>query len=467
MLDRIVISAAEMTGMPYMVLAIRYENYYEVISTYGIPLTHYSDRVPADTLHPKLLAKELEVADLQQQAQFTVLSIVPVAKTWRYGGNVPVHVEGMLTDGGVLALSCADTQCRETGGPTLAVLRKHAEFISDLIWLSGQVRRPGLVANPMSVIVSVLQAAVARFKLPVCILDHNQSIVGLSDSFSAEVQTLGSWQLQIGGRINGAWLTPLLEAAIDEALKSGTPQQWLPVAETESRRYLLDLFPFSFPELGTFTIFALHDGSHASLAGTQVASNTVNEHASQRAALSADSARPVSRFLDETLIRAQRLNRRNQTSYLGVRRWRSAIKQHQIAALRALKSDPPTAFVDAVVAELADAVRTVYGTPEICVVVPVPCGHSGPSCLSSRLAQGLADVLGVTMVDAFNPIDVAKGSSHPRTNGARPLMRLAIPVNKSVILVDDVASSGSHIDEAATLLRRTAPAVWSVAWIAP
>jgi hypothetical protein len=467
MLDRIVRSAAEMAGVPYMVLGIRYGDYYEFISTHGIPLTHYSDRVPARVLHPKLFAREVEVSDLQKQAQFTALSIAPVAKTWRYGGNAPVRTARVLTDDGVLALSCADTRRHETGGAILGVLRQHAEFISDLIWLSSQVQRPGLVANPMAVIISVLQAAVARFQLPVCIIDQNQCIVGLSDTFAAAVRTLGDSRLRIGERINGAWLTPFIENAIEEALTSETPKQWLPVAETGSRRHLLDLFPFSFPELGKFAIFSLHDGRYGLLSRAQQVSATVNDVATDSAGLASDGAGPVSRFLDETLIRAQRLNRRNQTSYLGVRRWRSAIKQHQIAALRALKSDPPAAFVDAVVAELADAVRTVYGAPGNCIVVPVPCGHSGPGCLSSRLAQGLADALGTTMVDAFDPIALVKGSSHPRRNAARPSMRLAKPVDKPVILVDDVASSGSHIDEAATLLRGNAPSVWPVAWIAP
>ncbi len=468
MLDRVVRSAAETAGMPYMILAIRYGDYQELISTHGIPLTHYSDKVPAGKLHPKLFAREVEVADLQEQTQFTVLSIAPVAKTWRYGGNVPVRTASVLTDDGVLALSCADRQRRETGGATLGILRQYAEFISDMIWLSSQVRRPGVTADLKSVIASVLQAGVARFQGPVCVIDQNHCLVGMSDSFAAEMRTLGTSRLRIGESIKESWLTPVLESAIDEALKTQTSKKWLPVAETESGRHMLDLFPFSFPELGNFMFVSMHDGRYGKKSLAQAANNVVNETAAQHnAALSGDGMGPVSRFLDETLIRAQRLNRRNQTSYVGVRRWRSAIKQHQIAALRALKSDPPTAFVNAVVAELADAVRTVYGAPEGVVVVPVPCGHSGPGCLSGRLAQGLADILGVTMVEAFDPIDVARGSSHPRRNAARPSMRLAHPVDKTVILVDDVASSGSHIDEAATLLRRTALAVWPVAWIAP
>lgn len=464
MLDRVVRSAAEMVGVPFMVLGLRYGDYYEFISTHGIPLTHYSDRVPARLLAPKLFAREVEVADLQKQAQFTALSISPIAKTWRYGGNCPVRVTRPLGDDGVLALSCADTERRETGGQILVALRQHAEFISDLIWLSDQVQRPGIVSDPAAAVIAVLQAAVARFRLPLCIIDGNRCVLGQSETFAAAVRALGGARPNIGEPIAGAWLTPPLEKAVDEALATLEPKQWLPVTLKDGERQLLDLFPFSFPDLGKFAIFSLHDGRYPE----------PYDGAVPRAAMPAaqgempgDGAGPVSRFLDETLIPAQRLLRRNETSYLVARRWRSPIRKYQIAALRALKSDLPAAFVAAIATELASAARAVYGSPDACVVVPVPCGSSGPDCLSSKLAYELAAELGVTVINAFEPVVVAKGTSHPRKNSARPSMRLAQTVDRPVILVDDVATSGSHIDEAATLLRQSAPSVWPVVWIAP
>ncbi len=58
------------------------------------------------------------------------------------------------------------------------------------------------------------------------------------------------------------------------------------------------------------------------------------------------------------------------------------------------------------------------------------------------------------------------GSSHPKTNAKRAPMRLAAPVEGPVLLVDDVATSGRHIEEASLLLRaQTAGAVLAVAWI--
>jgi hypothetical protein len=466
MIDRAVRSAAELAGVPFMVLGIRHGQYYEFISTHGIPLSHYIDRVPARLLSAKLFAREVEVADLQKQTQFTALSITPVAKTWRYGGNCPVRIDRALADDGVLALSCADTGRRETGGHILTVLRSHAEFIANLISLSQQIQRPGLVADPATVVASVLQAAVARYRTPICIIDHDRRVVGLSDTFSSTARNLGGARIKIGERLSGTWLSAGVEGAVQNAIDSQEPRQWVPVSTSAANPYFADLFPFSFPDLGKFTILSLHDGRNGRPAKDNVAIARVQDVASDGAART-ENPGPLSRFLDETLVRAQKLHRRNDTSYLGVRRWRGTIKAHQIAALQALKSDLPAAFVDAIAAELADAVRAVYGSTDACVVVPVPCGHSGPGCLSHRIAHALGNQLGLDVIDAFAPIAKRKGKSHPRRNAARAAMMLEQKIKHPVILVDDVATSGSHIDEAATLLRQSATSVWPVAWIAP
>lgn len=446
--------------MPYVVLGIRYDDYYEFISTYGMPLSHYSDRVPARLLEPKLFAREVEVADLQKQAHFTALSIAPVAKTWRYGGNCPVRLARNLSDDGVLALSCADRRYRDTGGRTIAILRQHADFISDLLWLGSQVPRANIATNPLIVVKAVLQAAVARFSLPVCIVDGNRAILGQSDAFVAAVRQLGGRTPQIGAPLEGAWLDAELRSVIDGALAEGQTKQWLRLTVSEPRQFV-DVFPFSLPGLGSFAVVSLHDGSYQpALRGTGGDLDPVGPHGG------GERSGPLAQFLDETLVHSQRLYRRNDTSYLGIRRWRTAIKAHQIAALRALKGDLSDAFVTSVARQLAAAVRAVYGSPEACVVIPVPCGHSGDGCLSKRLGDALAAELGIAVLDAFDPIDVAKGTSHPRTNGKRAPMVLRQRIEGPVILVDDVATSGSHIDEAAAALRRHAPSVWPVAWIA-
>jgi predicted amidophosphoribosyltransferase len=150
---------------------------------------------------------------------------------------------------------------------------------------------------------------------------------------------------------------------------------------------------------------------------------------------------------------------------LGVRRWRSSIRQYQVAALRALKDSLPQAFVQTIANEMVVAIQQVYGSTEKCVVVPVPCGHSGENCLSHRLAHAVANLLHLPVVEAFETMTDKKGSSHPRKNSRRAAMKMRQKIEQPVILIDDVSTSGSHINEAATLLRKSAPTVWPVVWI--
>jgi hypothetical protein len=465
-LDRIVRSAADATGIPFMVLGIRYGQTYEFIATHGFPLTHYTDRVPTTLLAPSLFAREVEVDDLRKQTGWAALSIVPIAKSWRYGASVPVRLQQCLDDDGVLALSCADTKLRETRGSVLTILRGYADMISDLIWVSSQIERAAVTIDASGVIKAVLLAGLSRINIPVCIIDDDFRLVAFSESFARTVAKLGSDPLQTGQTLIGPWLTPALRQSVQESIATDIPKQWLPVTQLEWDRQLLDVFPFTFTELGKFAVLAFHDGAKAIAAAEQQAVFMVRDGPPVATPAGTDAVGPVSQFLLETLISAQRLYRRNDTTYIGVRKWRTAIKPHQIAALRALKTEPSDAFVSTVAAEMASAIRSVYGTVESCVVVPVPCGSSGPDCLACRLAAAVAAHLGIAMVEAFAPIATSRGNSHPRRNIRRPAMKLQRPVNQPVILIDDVATSGSHIDEGATLLRASAPQVWPVAWIA-
>jgi len=173
----------------------------------------------------------------------------------------------------------------------------------------------------------------------------------------------------------------------------------------------------------------------------------------------------VTEFLLSTLVPQRRMLRRGEIPYHALAKWRASLKAWQIAALRALKRDPPQALVDRIADDLADAARAFWGTGTYRAVVPVPCGNSGPGCLAERLAEATALRLTVPMIAAFEPIAV-KGSSHPRRNARRPAMVLAEAPKVPVLLIDDVATSGRHIEEAALILRRTAPAVLPLVWIA-
>jgi hypothetical protein len=141
------------------------------------------------------------------------------------------------------------------------------------------------------------------------------------------------------------------------------------------------------------------------------------------------------------------------------------VKDVQLEALKALKRDPGDAFLDAVAEDMAQAAGALFGSGTFQAVAAVPCGSSGPNCLAARLARLIAVRLGVDVIEPFEPLP-QQGSSHPKNNLKRPAMKLRSKPTVPILLIDDVATSGAHIAEAAQLLRRSAPAVLPLVWIA-
>lgn len=170
-------------------------------------------------------------------------------------------------------------------------------------------------------------------------------------------------------------------------------------------------------------------------------------------------------FLDATLVRNVRFLQRDGMGFHALRRWRAAIKQWQLLAIKQLKQVRDPDFADMIATEMADAAEKLHGSGSATCVAAVPCGHSGSHCLSDMIGRRVAARLAVPFVEAFAPIDV-RGTSHPRRNAARPAMRVANRIDKPVLLVDDIATTGSHIAEARRRLGETSPAVFSLAWLA-
>lgn len=167
----------------------------------------------------------------------------------------------------------------------------------------------------------------------------------------------------------------------------------------------------------------------------------------------------------ETLVQRASLMQRNGAHFVTIRRWRSSMKQFQIDALRRIKQDPPPRFVNAVADDILAHVDSMIGGQIYHHVVPIPCSRSHPdACLPSLLAEKLAARLGLTPLRAL-ALDPANGGSHPKANVARPKIRLVLEVTQPIILVDDVVSSGAHMEEGMKLLRPGAKAVFGVAWI--
>lgn len=178
------------------------------------------------------------------------------------------------------------------------------------------------------------------------------------------------------------------------------------------------------------------------------------------------TADTAGKFLLATLPVRTSIRSRKDVSYVTLRTWSKSIKAHQLAALKIAKADPDTQFVEDVAREMATYVRRLFGISQVGCVVPVPCGHSKTNeCFSVRIAQSLAKKLDVSFVDALQHT-AREGSSHPNKNAKLKLPKLLEGVaNEAVLLVDDVATSGRHIELAVQSLRQMANNVTAIAWI--
>ncbi len=178
---------------------------------------------------------------------------------------------------------------------------------------------------------------------------------------------------------------------------------------------------------------------------------------------------PTSRFLFETLPKKQILHERNGSCYVSLRKWQRDIKEHQLSALFATKITPPQEFINEVADEMADCVKKLYGVSTINIVVPVPGGSSQQTrSLSEKIAERLAEQLRVECRHVLqNNGAVTKGRSHPIKSASMKAYSVKEKVNGCVLLVDDVASSGKHLELAQSAIRESGATCFAMSWIGP
>lgn len=462
MIDRLVRAAANASCVDYMVLGIRYGDFYEFISTHGVSLTGYRDRVSGSALDARLFAREIEVEDLQVERSFTVLSIVEPARHWRYGVNVPVRLIHPLADGGVLALSGAHDGKRPLAGNALEEMRRIADIIGDSIWLMQQVQAASEQRDTAKLIGDILANGVSNSPSVAAITNSELDVIGFSSGFAEHQLHKLSIPALKGSNLAGLWLDPhALQLAADslQSIKPIIGGQTLPEGLAEPVSF--EFYPIMFdavPRRFAFFTFSKSELAHFGDPNSAPVRT-------KRALLDGDGTLATSQFLLETLVKKRRLLKRKAQSYVGLRTWSKPVKKFQVTALKALKLECPDSFVHQVVDEMADEIRALLGSSMGYVVVPVPCGHSGPDCFSTRLAEKVARKLGLVCIQAF-ACQPQHGKSHPKTNIHRSKMRLENPVASPVILIDDVATSGAHIEEASRLLLQVAPSVLAMCWIA-
>ena len=178
-----------------------------------------------------------------------------------------------------------------------------------------------------------------------------------------------------------------------------------------------------------------------------------------------ESAATVLEFLNRTLITQPRIRSRKGITYHALRRWRGSIKAEQLAALKALKRHDPGPLASRVAEDLAAFLDSSFGTVRFDTVTNVPCGNSGPGCLAERTAIALAERIGIAHHPRFDLLS-RRGSSHPKANVDREPMMLRDAADGQVLLIDDVATSGAHMEEAARRLREAGVSAFALVWLA-
>jgi hypothetical protein len=158
--------------------------------------------------------------------------------------------------------------------------------------------------------------------------------------------------------------------------------------------------------------------------------------------------------------------KRNQIGWVAACAWRARAKTANLAALKRGKRELDQRLIREAAELLSALVRQLHGDGAAAAVTSVPCGHSlRPDCFGKRIAQAVAKDRDLPFLQVFADRPCS-GVSHPKEFAKLPpLGQIADPVS-SMLLVDDLATSGWHVEESLTALRRLGASASAFVWIA-
>lgn len=167
------------------------------------------------------------------------------------------------------------------------------------------------------------------------------------------------------------------------------------------------------------------------------------------------------------LVKRAALRARNAVQFATVRSWASSAKAADISTLTRAKRAPivDADLVEAASREVVDFIHSTFGSVPNWLMTSVAVGHSrrGDS-FAVQMAQSAAKRLGSTYVQVFEHRFVS-GSSHPKQNALLPPLQIKERPTLPVLVVDDVATSGWHMEEALNAIRAFGVPAFGVAWI--
>lgn len=454
-LMRILKAALEIADCPVGLIGVRTEVCFRIFVSTGLPLSNFTLELERTEDIAEALREARIFEDIREEPAFANHPYVIRPPYWRFVASVPLPAAMLPYP---VLLMCCDPRVNQPRRPgLLRSLSACAAIAADALSLIGDVAVQANMITEVRDTRKLRDESVENASVPMALVDQDGAVVvssqpfrqllGRDDAPSAPLRLADFFPIEAGA----------ISARLQAVLSGETPSAAQPahIAGAPDCLCTIDMIRV-----------VTADSTQPMALCTIADQRRMLSSAAQLARPAGESPAVVSDFLSATLIRQTRLLRRGDVPYHALRRWRASVKDVQLAALKALKADPPAAFVDAVAEELAAAARSLFGKETVQAVVAVPCGNSGPECLARRLAAAVAARLDLVHIEAFEPL-APSGGSHPQGNVRREKMRLATPVTKPVLLIDDVATSGAHLAEAALLLKSAgAAAVLPMAWVA-
>lgn len=167
------------------------------------------------------------------------------------------------------------------------------------------------------------------------------------------------------------------------------------------------------------------------------------------------------------LVLRPSIRSRNGVAYLTIRAWGSSTKCADFGVIKNVKRSVviDADLVSAAAGEIANHVRALVGRAAGWTVSTVAVGHSRrDDAFAVQIARATASALGLEFAQVFENRFVP-GVSHPKECRNLPKLQVRIRPTMPVLLVDDIVTSGFHMEEALTALRALGVAAFGVAWI--
>lgn len=169
--------------------------------------------------------------------------------------------------------------------------------------------------------------------------------------------------------------------------------------------------------------------------------------------------------LSEKLTRRPALRHRNAVAFITVRSWRAASRGDDLRAFKQEKRAAVSALLSTAADDVAAEVAALLAPGPGWSVTCIAGGHSrSPDSWGKRLARLVAARLALPFVQRFADRPVA-GSSHPKEFRRLPPLVWHQAPDGPVIVIDDVVTSGWHMEEALGMIRSSGHVAVGFAWI--